>query len=193
MPIKSDLFYSISMKTKQKDQPVKTVQRGKSYLMHLVSRSPKTEFQIRQKLRRSDYDEEVIDQVIEFGETYDYIDDKSYANRWLKSSASIKCYGKIKCIQELKKKGIAADVISEQIELFFSDEEISEYQIALDFLNRKKHLIKGDQLFKKKQKASQILFQRGFSTDIINVVIDDFFRSDVNNQNSDNIYQKRIF
>lgn len=181
------------MKTKQEDQPVKTVKRGKSYLMHLVSRSPKTEFQIRQKLRRSDYNDEVIDQVIEFGQSYEYIDDKSYTNRWLKSYASVKCYGKIKCIQELKQKGIDAAIIDEQIELFFSDDEVSEYQIALEFLNKKKHLIKGGQLFKKKQKASQILFQRGFSMDIINGVIDDYFCEQLNSQNSDHTYQKRIF
>ncbi|MBT4289063.1 MAG: regulatory protein RecX [Deltaproteobacteria bacterium] len=180
------------MINKQKEQSPKTFQRGKSYLMHLVSRSAKTSYEIRQKLRRSDYNEDIVDQVIEFGKNYDFIDDQSYTIRWLKSCASRKFYGKIKCIQELKKKGIDTEIINEQIELFFDDKEISEYQIALDYLSKKRHLIKGKDLYQQKQKASRILFQRGFSMDVINPVINDYFDSDFNSDNN-NSYQKRIF
>ena len=180
------------MNNKQKEQPPKTFRRGKSYLMHLVSRSAKTSYEIRQKLRRSDYAENIIDQVIEFGKTYEFIDDQSYTIRWLESCAARKLFGKNKCIQELKKKGIDTEIINEQIELFFNDEAISEYQIALDYLSKKRHLIKGKDLYQQKQKASQKLFQRGFSMDVIKPVISDFFDSDFNSDNNNN-YQKRIF
>ena len=180
------------MSDKQKDQPPKTFRRGKSYLMHLVSRSAKTDYEIRQKLRRSDYNDDIIDQVIEFGKTYEFIDDQSYAIQWLKSCASRKSYGKIKCNQELKKKGIDTEIINEQVESFFNKEEISEYQIAMDYLCKKRHMIKGKEHYQQKQKASRILYQRGFSMDIINLVIDDFFDPD-QNIDIDNGYQKRIF
>jgi len=90
------------------------------------------------------------------------------------------------------KKGIDAEVIDEQIEIFFEDEAVSEYQIALDYLRKKRHLIKGNELYQQKQKASRILFQRGFSMEVINPVISDYFDSDFNSDN-DNSYQKRIF
>ncbi len=179
------------MDPNRKGNPIKTIQRGKSYLMHLVSKSPKTEFQIRQKLKRADYSDELIGAIIEFGIKYQYIDDDSYVRLWLKSQVTIKQYGKFKSIQELRKKGISQNIIEEHVNSFFDQSDISEHQMALSYLSKKQHLIKGESKYQKKQKAYRILFQRGYTTDIINSALADHF--DSNNKETENAYQKRLF
>ena len=163
------------MKTDLKSNKPKTLERGKSYLMHMVAKSPKTEQQVREKLQRSDYSNDIIDAVIEFAKSYDFIDDKEYAKLWLKGQAHVKQVGSFKCKQELIRKGIDSGLVEMLVDDYFADSEVSEQELALSYLQKKSHQIKGKDAFQRKQKANQILVRRGFSFGIIEATLNDFF------------------
>ncbi len=85
-------------------------ERGVSYL----SSVPRSKREIEQKLRDKGYDREVIDEAVSRLVSYKYIDDRAYAECYIRSKS--KQYGKFRLAAELKKKGVGSDIIDELLD-----------------------------------------------------------------------------
>ena len=74
----------------------------------------RTEQQLREKLKSSDYPEEVIEEAIEYVKSFHYLDDERYAENFTRYKKENMSRQQIK--QKLMLKGVSKDIIQNAIE-----------------------------------------------------------------------------
>ncbi len=84
---------------------------------------PRTEKQVREKLRRMDFHAEQIDDAVEFLYEFDYLNDKRFALMYINDYLLRKSVGKEKLRVELMKTGIDKDTIAEALTERFPEDE----------------------------------------------------------------------
>ncbi len=123
-----------------------------------LSAVPRARKEIARHLHDKGYDREVIDETLEKLEAYRYIDDRLYAQTYIKSKT--KKYGNFRIAQELAKKGVSREIIDELL----SDSGESEIDgVALKYVKSHRSC--------DKQKLKRFLAGRGFSWDSISAAI----------------------
>ena len=134
--------------------------------------------ELENKLRKKNYEIELIKAVLDELEEKGLIDDKAFANQFSDEKLNRKKWGLQKVKSELFKKGIAVDVIKDVVKIYADAE--SQQTSANDLVKKKLNLIskrENDQK-KVKQKLISFLLSRGFDYDIAReaireVIIDD--------------------
>ena len=134
-----------------------------------IEKSLKTQKQLQTYLKEKGFLQESIDDAVQKLKEYGYIDDKVYAENYIKTYKDKK--GKIKLKFDLLSKGVAADVIEEALQEFVDEDE--QYAACEKLL--KKYVKNKSQDIKLKSKAYAHLFSKGFSGDIISRAIGKVF------------------
>ena len=146
--------------------------KARDRAINFVSYKKRTVKEVRFKLDRYGYNDEIIDMVIEKLNELNYLDDSDYTKSFIKEKTKLKPCGKMLLKYELKNKGISEKIIETNlIEL-----DIDEYKIALDLAERKCRNIKVFEQ-KEKQKIYSFLQRRGFSNSIIIDVINNLIKN----------------
>lgn len=142
------------------DEKAKALTKAVKY----ISGNLKTVKQIREYLRKKDYNKITIDYVIEKMEEYAYLDDEAYAKAYILTYS--KKYGKLKLVSELKNKGVSEKIIDN---LFEDDVEMTE---SIEIVAEKylKNKIVDEKTL---QKLSRFLYSRGYEFDKINRVVNE--------------------
>lgn len=140
--------------------------KAKSKALRILNKAEQSEKVLRDKL--SDFDEDTVNEVIEYMKDSRYLDDKGLAKRIAYSNSNISRFGKNKIKQNLYKKGIDRDSIEEAISDI--DEDV-EFENALYLGQKRYRSIKNEDKNKIYQKLSQHLIYKGFSYDITKKVI----------------------
>ncbi len=98
--------------------------RCKERSLYLLEQSPKTESKLREKLLKSGkYDEEIVDETMEFLKRYGYVDDQRFAEQLIKQYSGTKSIREIE--QKLYQRGVAQGCIKQAMSDFRGDEELS--------------------------------------------------------------------
>lgn len=116
--------------------------------------------EVNDKLLRSGYPGEVIQQVIKELVTEKFIDEERLAGAYVRDKSGLMGWGPAKIRYGLMKKGISSDVIDEKLLLVSASEQ---YEKALDLGRRKLKSIKGENNWQNKGKLIRFLSGRGFS------------------------------
>lgn len=96
--------------------------------MHILEKRDKTRKQLEDKLRENHYPKECIAFAVEYVESYGYIDDYSYAGRYVEFRKHKKSRSQLQ--QELLGKGIDRAVVSQVLEeIEYREEDILREQI----------------------------------------------------------------
>lgn len=143
--------------------------KAKNYILSRISYSAKTSFEIGKILKDKNYDNDVIDRVLDFLTSYQLIDDEEFVRSYISDKSSISGWPKNKIKYKLKLKGISDYMIDDNLDLI-DDEE--EYDKAKYFAEIK---AAGDYSFASKNKVYRHLASKGFDFDIINKVVADLF------------------
>ena len=143
------------------DEIVLQDEKGKALdkAVKYISSTLKTTRQIRDYLRKKEYNSQTIDYVISKMIEYKYLDDTAYAKAFI-STYSNK-YGKMKLISALKSKGVSDSVIDE---VFASDDLKIDNSIDKTAEKYLKNKIKNNDTF---MKLSRFLYSRGYEFDDI--------------------------
>lgn len=120
-----------------------------------------TEKEMRQKLVQRGFSIESIDEAIDFLKEYRYLDDKGYAERYIRSAAS--CKSKRRICSELEQKGISREVIAYWLEKYPVDEES---QICR-FLEKKGYFSEENPELGWSRKLAASLCRKGFSIEAV--------------------------
>lgn len=102
--------------------------------LSFITKSKKTEKQVREHLQSKGYTEQTIENVIEKMKDYRFLDDGDYASSYAKSYSKTK--GKRLIEMELKKKGVSEEDMSSAIE-DIGDQTESAVLIAEKYLKNK--------------------------------------------------------
>ncbi len=98
--------------------------RCKERSLYLLERAPKTESKLREKLLSSGkYDEEIVQETIEFLKNYGYVDDLRFAEQLIKQYSGSKSLREIE--QKLYQRGVNQSCIKKAMAAFKEDEELS--------------------------------------------------------------------
>jgi len=127
---------------------------------------PRSEKELRDKLKAKQFDPKIIDQAIKKVEELGYLNDAEFARAFIEMKKS---KGKIAIRFELRRKGVDGEIIKSSLEKYYSTDE--ETGSALSLAQKKLRTYKRLPPFKIKQKLSQYLAGRGFNWDIIKDVL----------------------
>ncbi|SCW38985.1 SOS response regulatory protein OraA/RecX, interacts with RecA [Eubacterium ruminantium] len=139
----------------------RTYKKALSYL----ERSEYCASEIRFKLKMNDYSSVAIERVIESLYKSKFLDDKRYAEAFIRSYSSTK--GRKLMETELLHKNISSDVINDAFDAFYEDEDYDEDEVIRSILDKK---YKGADLsdIKTKTKVLSYFMRKGFSVDKVN-------------------------
>lgn len=165
--LKQGLYNGQELSTDQLDAIKDDSVRDKARYQALgqVSRRMRSEWELRDYLKRKDYAPEIIDFVIEWLSEYGYVDDKKFADAWVANRRLLKATSARRLRQELQQKRVNNDVIDEAL----AEDETDERQVLRDLIERKQKQTK----YQDKLKLMQYLSRQGFSYDDIKAVIDE--------------------
>jgi regulatory protein len=127
-------------------------------------------------------DDEVIQAAFQRLVELKYVDDYEYARLFIESRLRGHPRGPKVLVQELRKKGIPDEVITEVCATFFpkNTNHEEELVIARKIVQKKYSYWHTLSLLDQKKKIFSLLSRRGFSSDVIHRLIDEFTRTNYN-------------
>lgn len=172
----NELIYSHGLKkgiqvdTKSLEEVVKADNyiKGKTAALRYIERAMKTKKQVEDMLYKKEMAEETVNKVIEFLESYAFIDDKRYAESFIKQK--LKESGKNKIKYDLLKKGIDEELIKELLDEVSSEDESA---VALALAEKKARILGKSEKDKGKLlgKVTKYLLSKGYTYDLINQIV----------------------
>jgi len=142
---------------------------AKEKALKLLELRPRSERELKQKLRQKGFTEKIIFEVVSDLKRVDLINDEKFAESWASSRLNNKPMGKFLLKQELFRKGIKKELIEDVIRKSFEDEK--EVELAAKLLEKRKRLFQNLENRKIQKKLSDFLLRRGFSYYIVNKVM----------------------
>ena len=135
----------------------------------LLARRACSRGEIEEKLRAARYAPAVVEMVLYKLEREKLLNDRDFADQWVRYRSGGK-YGSHRIAQELRRKGVAEDVVEDAMENISEEDQLGE---AIAWL-RRRYRPEEDPAARRKadQKTLQALVRRGFSWDIAKEALD---------------------
>lgn len=131
-----------------------------------LSRRDHSSSELKQKVSKKGYKESDIDQVIQNLSENGYLDDESFAAKFVEEKTELNQWGPKKIKSHLYKKGIDRKIIENVLSQ--QTDNLQQQQICVDLvLKRKRHFLREEDAYKRKQKIYRYLAGRGFSGSVI--------------------------
>jgi regulatory protein len=137
-----------------------------------LSYRPRSVSELRQTLAQRGFGPKIIDQVIERFRELGYLDDADFARRWIQTREQLAPRGTRLLKQELRQKGIDADLAEEAL----ADADLDELETATRIAERRLPKLTGLDRDTQRRRLASYLERRGFSHDIVRQIDRKFFR-----------------
>lgn len=147
------------------------LKQAKLKALSLLTDMDRTEEQLRQKLKQKSYEDDVVEQAIDYVKSFGYIDDFKYAQRFVENRKKTKSRQEISAM--LSQKGVSRQLIADALEMCYSSEDAVE---AIRHLAEKKHYSPEKSTDKEIKKIYDYLLRKGFYYEDIRQVIQVSFR-----------------
>lgn len=138
-------------------------QTDKAYgrVLDLLARRPRSEWELRDYLKRKGYDSPTADQILNKLSDLGYVDDRAFAKLWVENRRLLKTTSRRRLNQELRQKRIADEIIDEVL----TEDETDEREALRALVARKR------QRYPDKNKLAQYLARQGYNYDDIKEVL----------------------
>lgn len=137
----------------------------KAYMraLDLLSRRARSEWELRDYLKRKDYAPEVVDSVMNRLQEAGHVDDYKFATSWVETRHLLKNISQRKLWQELKQKHIADDIITQVLE----EDETDEQSTLRDLIMKKRQQTR----YQDTEKLLAYLMRQGYRYDDVRQVM----------------------
>lgn len=142
------------------------LKQAKLKALSLLNYMDRTEEGLRQKLKEKSYSEEVIEQTLDYVKSFGYINDISYAERYILNKQNSKSRQEI--YMSLSQKGVCREDIESAMENCYETE--SEID-AIRRLCEKKHFSAEGSSDAEKQKMYAYLVRKGFRSEEVRKIL----------------------
>lgn len=146
----------------------------KSAAYNFASYKPRTESQVRQKLKEKGFEIEESDTAINFLYEFDLLDDERFCRQFIQNYLIKKAAGKQKIYFELLKKGIDKSMAANAIEEFFPEDD--SYHLALKAAEKKMRMLERKPPEKRKTLMAAYLQRQGFDYTLIRKLVNELFK-----------------
>ncbi|HKG24646.1 MAG TPA: RecX family transcriptional regulator [Thermomicrobiales bacterium] len=139
--------------------------------MNLLARRPRSEREIRDRLKRKGYPPETIDAAVGKLEGWRYLDDEAFARYWVENREANKPRGRRLLEQELRLKGVDRETIRQTID----ETELDESSAALSLARTKLRTYGKLDPAVARRRLGAFLVRRGYGYDVVKPVLDQLF------------------
>lgn len=147
--------------------------KAKEKALSILSKADQSEKIIYEKLMKN-FDEPVVEKVMEFLKKHKLIDDSSLAERIANDNINLSKFGRNKVRQNLYMKGIDSNIIESVVSDIDSD---AEFENAMYLAEKRMKRLENESRDKAYRKLYQHLSYKGFGYDTIKKVMNRFFNS----------------
>jgi regulatory protein len=141
---------------------------GKKIAYSFLNYKPRTEKEIRKKLKEKKISDSSTDKVITILKDLKYLDDSKYAKQYLEEKLANNPKGKRVIAMKLAEKGINKEVIKSVIESEYNED--TETKKAKELLIKYLKKVRAKSDLDKRQKCYRYLLSRGFDYEIVKKV-----------------------
>lgn len=159
------------------EQYVDAKQAALDYLAY----KPRTEEEVRRKLRQEDVPSPVIEDVIARLYKLEYLDDEAYAHDYAHNRFSSKKYGPVRIRRELTERGVDRRLADAAVDELFAEVDVT----AAAWIHAEKRwprLAGEDDPRRRRQKMYRYLRRRGFTSNTIRPILDELERDGTRNE-----------
>jgi len=133
-----------------------------------VAYRPRSEREVRDRLRRGRYGQEATDHAIARLLDWRYLDDEEFARRWIENRSTNRPRGRRLLQQELRRKGIAAETAREAV----AEADLDEAAAAEALARRRIASYSGEDPAVVRRRLSDYLVRRGYGYDVVRAAVD---------------------
>jgi len=151
------------------DNKERTKARNTAY--RYLTYRPRSRAEIIQKLHDKEFNDAIIEAVLDDLARFGYVNDRQFANQWTRSRIRLRGFGRRRIEQELKNKGIDREIIREVFAEVFVDE--TEIDTARQTAEKKMNTMKFVDRETRRRRLAGFLERKGFSFEIIRTVLRD--------------------
>jgi regulatory protein len=141
----------------------------------LLSMRPHSKLELRLKLRRRNFPDEIIQSIIRKFKKEGYLNDRDFAEAYVKSRLAAKPRGKRMLLSELLQKGVKRELAAEVLDQVLR--ETSEEELALKLLQKNRNRLLKEKSVDLKLKIRNYLGYRGFGYEAIRQATDEFLKT----------------
>ncbi len=133
--------------------------------LQLLARRPRTEKEIRERLREKEFGEEEIDQAVASLRSSGFLDDEAFARAFIQDQLSVRPKGPLAIKRRLLLLGVKKETIDRVLNEAFQERSLNDValDVAMKFLRKISH----NDPRSKREKLAGFLSRRGFSWDVI--------------------------
>lgn len=139
--------------------------RAKLRCMNLLKSREYTRQQMEEKLRQGKYPPSAIEEAIAYVESFGYINDEAYAQRYVETYMETKSRRRME--DDLRRKGVDRSCIEEALRSVQEEDGLQNEEAMIKELLRKKHFDAKQADLKEKRRIQAFLYRKGFSSDKI--------------------------
>jgi regulatory protein len=141
------------------------IDKGIYRVLELVSRRPRSRWEIEDYLKRKKYNQEEIAKITIAVDEKGYINDEDFARRWVENRRLLKPMSTRKLQLELKQKRVDEQIIQKVLD----SDEADEKEVLRELIDKKRRQSR----YRDEQKLIAYLARQGFNyTDIKDALID---------------------
>ncbi len=133
-----------------------------------LSYRPRSEKEVRDRLRRGGYEPDAIEHAIGRLHEWRYLDDADFARRWVENRTAHRPRGKRLLQQELRHKGIDGEMARDAID----DADLDETGAAEALARRRLPSYAGGEPAAIRRRLGAYLARRGYGYDVIRIALD---------------------
>lgn len=104
--------------------------RAREAALSLLAHRARARAELRRRLRRKDFPDDVIDDVLGWLDERGYVDDRAFAESFVRDRLNLRPRGRLGLIHELRKKGVDDAVAEAAIEGVMARQDVDETALA---------------------------------------------------------------
>ncbi|MDD5137039.1 MAG: regulatory protein RecX [Candidatus Omnitrophica bacterium] len=158
------------------DRSDKIKARAKNNAYSLLRQRPRSEFEIRNRLKLKGYGSDVVESVIEGLRRAGEIDDARFAQLWVESQMHLNPVGDVVLRNKLKEKGVSDPIIEAVLAKKAGDYD--EYELALNMAREQFARLKKLDRRKALKRVYDFLLRRGFKYDTVRTIVENITDED---------------
>ncbi len=128
-----------------------------------LSRRPRSEWELRDYLKRKEYDSPIIDTILNKLSRYGYIDDLKFAESWISSRRTLKPTSLRRLRQELMQKRVSKETVEQALQRDEGDEKVA----LKELVDKKRQQTR----YQDEQKLIAYLLRQGFNYGDVKTVL----------------------
>lgn len=146
-----------------------TIRKAQEDALRWLQSRPRSRAELRQRLARRNYPDEVITEVLATLERWHLVDDRGLAAAWVRTRTAQRRAGRQRLRRELRQKGIEAEIIEETLAAHLDEE--AERDLARAVAARNLRRLQGLDEATARRRLVGLLSRRGFPYDLIRQIV----------------------